>query len=290
MVAADTYSKCGVPPRMMTPRATTASAPPAKAAWAATASSNDPGTRTRLCAAPDSSSTRWALVIMAFVIVSCQVPATMTTRRPLPSMGVDGVVLPIQFTMLLAGILGVISVTGEYSTGMIRSTLTAVPRRGMVLAAKAVVMAVLMFVASMVIFFAAALVVTPMLAGTSSAIDWSDVEGTILPILASSASMAVFSLIGVAVGFLLRSGAGAIAAVVGLLFVLPIVAQMFSMAGEGWRWVTDLALYLPSSAAQFAIIPSADAPLDGTSASLTLVAWVAGTMLAAWGVLRTRDA
>jgi ABC-2 type transport system permease protein len=235
-------------------------------------------------------STWWSIGIVAVLTIgiAAMVAAALGDGPGFP--GIQAVVLPIQFTMLLAGILGVISVTGEYSTGMIRSTLTAVPRRGMVLAAKAVVMAVLMFVASLVIFFAAALVVTPMLAGSASAIDWSDVEGTILPILASSASMAVFSLIGVAVGFLLRSGAGAIAAVVGLLFVLPIVAQMFTMAGEAWQWITDLAVYLPSSAAQFAIIPSADAPLDGTSAYLTLAAWVAGTMLAAWGVLRTRDA
>ena len=43
---------------------------------------------------------------------------------------IQAVVMPIQFTMLLAGIIGAISVTGEYSTGMIRSTLAAVPVRG----------------------------------------------------------------------------------------------------------------------------------------------------------------
>lgn len=235
-------------------------------------------------------STWWSIGIVGVLTVGIALMVASALGEAPGFPGIQAVVLPIQFTMLLAGILGVISVTGEYSTGMIRSTLTAVPRRGGVLAAKAVVMAVVMFIASLMIFFAAALAVSPILADSPSALDWSDFEGTILPILAASASMAVFSLIGVAIGFVLRSGAGAIAATVGLLFVLPIVTQMFSMAGEAWQWVTDLAVYLPSSAAQFAIIPNAEAPLDGTGAWLTLGAWVVGTMLAAWAVLRTRDA
>ncbi len=46
---------------------------------------------------------------------------------------------PTQFTILLAGVIGAIAVTGEYSTGMIRSTFTAQPRRGAVLVAKSIV-------------------------------------------------------------------------------------------------------------------------------------------------------
>lgn len=235
-------------------------------------------------------STWWSVAITAALTIGIAVLIALAVGEVPGFTGITAVIMPIQFTMLLAGILGVISVTGEYSTGMIRSTLTAVPARGVVLAAKAVVMALVLFFTSLAIFLAAAVVVSPIFADTAGAIDWASFDGTYLPILVASASMAAFALIGVALGFVLRSGAGAIAAVVGLLFVLPIVAQMFAMAGEAWKWVLDAGNYLPMAAAQFAILPSEQAPVDANTAYLTLAAWVVGGLLAAWAVLRTRDA
>lgn len=235
-------------------------------------------------------STWWSIGITAVLTVGIAVMIAFAVGETPGFNGIAAVIMPIQFTMLLAGILGVISVTGEYSTGMIRSTLTAVPQRGVVLAAKAVVMGVVLFVASLLIFFAAAAAAGPILSANGSAIDWASFDGTYLPIIVASASMAVFALIGVGLGFILRSGAGAIAAVVGLLFVMPIVVSMFAMAGEAWQWVLDAGNYLPMAAAQFAIMPNPDAPLDANAAYLTLVAWVAASLLGAWAVLRTRDA
>src|SRR3546814_12550304 len=104
--------------------------------------------------------------------------------------------------MLLAGILGVIAVTGEYSTGMIRSTLTADPIRGSVLAAKALVVAVLMFVTSLITFVVAALVVTPVLGSRDIGIAWEVPGDSVLPLLGAAFSMAVFALIGAAFGSL----------------------------------------------------------------------------------------
>ncbi len=137
---------------------------------------------------------------------------------------------------------------------MIRSTLTANPVRGSVLAAKSTVLAVFMFLSSLVIFAIAALAVTLIVAPRDQSIDWSDPSASILPIVVASLSMAVFALIGVSFGFILRSGAGAIAATVGVLFVLPIVASFFSFAGEAWAWVIEASSYLPVAAAQAAIM------------------------------------
>ena len=237
-------------------------------------------------------STWWSLAITAAMTVgiALMIAAAMTVPD-MPGMpGAMIAVMPIQFTMLLAGILGVIAVTGEYSTGMIRSTLTAVPARGVVLAAKSVVIGGVLFVASLIIFATALLAIAPIVATGASPIDWSDFEATYAPILLASGAMAIFALIGVGFGFVLRSGAGAIAATVGLLFVLPIVATMFSMAGEAWLWVIDLSYYLPSNAAQIAITGNTDAPISLTAAYVTLGAWALGSLLAAWAVLRTRDA
>jgi ABC-2 type transport system permease protein len=233
-------------------------------------------------------STWWSIAITAVLTIGI----AMLIAQAIDVPGFDpinAVVMPIQFTMLLAGILGAISVTGEYSTGMIRSTLSANPVRGSVLAAKATVLAAFLFVSSLIIFGAAALAVSVVVSGREQSIDWSDASASLLPILVSSLAMAVFALIGVAFGFILRSGAGAIAATVGLLFVLPIVANFFAFAGETWKWVLDAATYLPVAAAQSAILPDG-ATLEGPVPYLTLAGWVVAGMLGAWAVLRTRDA
>lgn len=233
-------------------------------------------------------STWWSIGIVA--VLTAGIAVLIAQAVDVPGFEpIQAVVMPIQFTMLLAGILGAISVTGEYSTGMIRSTLAATPRRGAVLAAKAVVVALFMFVASLLIFSAAALAVSAVVATREQSIDWSEPSASFLPIIVSSLAMAVFALIGVAFGFVLRSGAGAIAATVGLLFVLPIVANFFMLAGEPWAWVMDAANYLPVAAAQSAILTDG-AALETPVAYLTLGAWVVAGMLGAWAVLRTRDA
>ncbi len=233
-------------------------------------------------------STWWSIGITAILTVGIAALIAQSMNAP-GYGGIQAVVSPIQFTMLLAGVLGAIAVTGEYSTGMIRSTLTAVPVRGLVVTAKAVVVALLLFVSSLVIFLIAAVVITPILETKDAALDWSDPQNSLLPILAAAVSMAVFALIGLAFGFMLRSGAGAIAATVGLLFIVPIVMSMFAMPGAGWEWLADVTAHLPMIAAQSAILPQ-ETGISAGEAYLTLGLWVAGGMLGAWTALRTRDA
>ena len=198
---------------------------------------------------------------------------------------VMAIVMPMQFTMLVAGILGAIAVTGEYSTGMIRSTFTAEPRRGAVLGAKAIVVAVVMALATALTYLVAILLTAPILGGAG--IDWSDAAQSWVPLGAGVFAMAMFALIGLGFGFIIRNGAGAIAATVGVLFVLPIVLNMFVFAGESWQWIVDLGQYLPMAAAQMATTPAGDDVLRGI---LTLAAWPAALLLGAWAALRTRDA
>lgn len=244
-------------------------------------------------------STWWSIgvVVVLSIGLSLLVAAAISTSAQISadngisgtdSLGVSAVVAPLQFTMLLAGALGAIAITGEYSTGMIRSTLAAEPRRGAVLAAKALVVALLLAATSLVTFGISAIVTAPLLGDIR--IDWSNPELSTLPILYGSLSMAAFALIGLSFGFLLRSGPGAIAATVGLLFVLPIVAAIFSVGGDDWKWIRDLAEYLPANAAQFLTSPGSEYGLSDPVALLTLGGWVAAGLLGAWAVLRTRDA
>lgn len=236
-------------------------------------------------------STWWSIGLTALVTIG--VGALIARSMNVPGFtGIHTVVSPVQFTMLLAGILGAITVTGEYGTGMIRSTLTAVPVRGAVLLAKAIVVASAMFLASLAIFVAAAVAVTPLLSD-DTAIDWASFGDTWMPLIAASLSMSVFALIGLSFGFLLRSGAGAIAATVGVLFVLPIVVSLFATPDPDWAWVAEVAHYLPTYASNtviFATITVSSDPAPAAPAAAALAAWAAGGLLLAWGVFRSRDA
>lgn len=230
-------------------------------------------------------STWWSLGITAALSIGISMMIAGASSSFGPGFpAVSAILMPIQFTMLVAGILGAIVITGEYSTGMIRSTLTAEPRRGAVVAAKAVVIAALMAVVTVVTYVIAIVATAPLLA---QGIDWSEPSLSIVPLAYGVLSMVAFTLIGLGFGFIVRNGAGAIASTVGVLFVLPIVVTMFTMAGEGWRWIVDLGRYLPMNAASTLTAPGAE---DIVPALLALAGWTLIPLLIGWGVLRTRDA
>lgn len=232
--------------------------------------------------------TWWSVVIVAAITIGIAFIVVSAMSGPVDNI-MMAVLMPVQFTMLIAGILGVISVTGEYSTGMARSTFTANPVRGSVLVAKAVVLGAFMFVVSLVIFGIAAVGISPIAASKDMAVDWADPSRTILPILAASAAMALFALLGVGLGFLLRSGAGAIAVTVGILFILPTVLQLMGMWLHDLTWVGDLVNYLPASVTPNVIMPSDGAALSVPVSWVVLAAWPAAALLGSWAVLRARD-
>lgn len=232
--------------------------------------------------------TWWSVGIVAVLTIGIAFIVTSAMSPPVDNI-VMAVVMPVQFTMMLAGILGVISVTGEYSTGMVRSTFTANPVRGAVLAAKAVTLGAFMFVVSLAIFLIAAIGISPLAASKDIALEWADPTKVVLPILAASAAMGLFALLGVGMGFLLRSGAGAIAITVGILFVLPVVISLLGALMHDIEWVAKLADYVPSTAAQYAILPADGMPLSPAAAWAALVAWPAAALLGAWAVARGRD-
>lgn len=231
-------------------------------------------------------STWWSLGIAAALQVGIALMIAAASRgfgEGYPA--VSAIVAPTQFTMLVAGILGAIVITGEYSTGMIRSTLTAEPRRGTVLVAKAIVVALVMAVSTIVMLGVSLAVTIPVFG--ADGVEWSDPAFSTVPLAYTVLAMVAFALIGLAFGFIIRNGAGAIAATVGLLFVLPIVSSLFTMAGDGWRWVVDAADHLPMMAAQAVTTPGMT---DLTQGTIDLIAWPAVGLILAWALLRLRDA
>lgn len=230
-------------------------------------------------------STWWSLAITAVLSIGISLmiaAAAQTFEGSFPAASV--ILAPTQFTMLVAGVLGAIVVTGEYSTGMIRSTLTAEPRRGAIVVAKAVVVSVLMALTTVVIYAVAIAVTAPIL---SEGLDWSEPAQSIIPLAYGVLSMVSFTLLGLGFGFIIRNGAGAIAATVGVLFVLPIVFGLFAMAGESWAWVTELSEYLPMNASSMLSAPGAEEVLPSL---LALLGWAVIPPVLGWVVLRSRDA
>ena len=143
---------------------------------------------------------------------------------------------------LAIGVLGVMAVTGEYSTGMIRATISAVPRRLPVLWAKLAVFAVTVFVAMGICSLIAFEIGQAALASTHHSATLSS-PGALRAVIGTALYLSVLALLGIGLGFLIRNTAGAIAALFGMLLVLPVVAQ--ALPGH---LANDVTKFLPMPA------------------------------------------
>jgi len=130
----------------------------------------------------------------------------------------------LTIAQLAIAVLGTLVITSEYGTGLIRTTLTAVPRRGRLLAAKATVFAVVALVAGEIIAFAAFFIGQAAMGSSAphAALGQPDV---LRAVIGAGLYLALIGLLSVGVGTLLRNTAAAVSAMVALLFVLPGVVQ-----------------------------------------------------------------
>lgn len=195
---------------------------------------------------------------------------------------IDPALVGVNLAQLAVGVLGVLLVTGEYATGMIRATLTAVPTRLPVLAAKAGLYAVVTFVLTLFASVAAFLLAQPFLGSRGA-----DLGAAELPraLLGTAGYLTAIGLLAVALGFLLRNTAGGIATLVALLLVVPPLGLFLPSA-----WQDRLLPYLPSYAgsAVFTVQPQPDL-LSPTGGALVLLTWAVVPLALAAVALRRRD-
>jgi ABC-2 type transport system permease protein len=190
------------------------------------------------------------------------------------------------FGQLVVAVLGVLVITGEYSTGMIRSTLAAVPNRLPALAAKAVVLFAVTFVMATISAVGAFFVASAVFADSGIGANLLDAS-VILPILGAGLYLALVALFALGVGTILRSSAGGIATVVGVLLVLPLVLQMIPA-----DWVQDVLPYVLSNAGHslFADTSAAADAVPFWENLLIVLGWVGASIAGATVLLKRRDA
>lgn len=191
----------------------------------------------------------------------------------------------VPFAMIALGVLGVLTASGEYTTGLIRSTLAAVPTRLPVLWAKAAVYGALAFLVGTVGAFAAFFIAGGILSDYSIAMDLSD-AGVVRSLFGVGAYLGLVGMAGVALGALLRSTAGGISALVGTFMLLPSLVMLLP---ESWR--DDITKYLPSTAGEsiFALEQQAGA-LSAGAGLLVLAGWTALALGGAAYRMRRSDA
>jgi ABC-2 type transport system permease protein len=271
-------------------------------------------------------STYWTLGALFIVSVGLGIAITAGTaanfaNNPGNKAGFDATQVSLgaffELGQLIIAVLGAMVITSEYSTGMIRTSLTAQPRRGVVYAAKAIVFTavtlVISFVTAFVAFFvgqaiysskgvSASLFHTVTIpananvtcnpnSGCTAAFSGTDVitASTVLTaIIGTALFVTIVALIAFGVGSILRHTAGAIATVIALLFIVPILEQTLP---NDWRW--DIMRFLPDAATRVISVT-----VGGTNPHLWS-AWPQLGVTALWAAVlvgigaylfRTRDA
>src|ERR1700677_2424290 len=270
-------------------------------------------------------STYWTLGALFFVSVGLGIAITAGTaanfaNNPGNKAGFDATQASLgaffELGQLIIAVLGAMVITSEYSTGMVRTSLTAQPRRGVVYAAKAIVFRAVTLVISVVTAFIAFFVgqaiysskgvsaslfhtvTVPANANvncgpggctaTFSGTDVITASAVLTAIIGTALFVTIVALIAFGVGSIVRHTAGAIAIVIALLFIVPILEQTLP---NDWRW--DIMRFLPDAATRVISVT-----VGGTNIHLWS-AWPQLGVTAVWAAVlvgvgaflfRTRDA
>jgi ABC-2 type transport system permease protein len=261
-------------------------------------------------------STMWCYLIMAAVtiglgfVLAVAGPAAFGNddsgaipAETQQAIWLQAATLGIGFTQLVTVVLGALVITGEYGTGMIRSTFAVVPARLPALAAKALVFGLVTFTVGLVSIVATAVLTAPLLPASGIHPDFGD-QSVWMGWLGGAGYLTLIGLLAMAIGAIIRVSAGGIAAGLGLVLVLPAVLQVVSRL-TGAAWAQSISAILPSAAGgrMYSYPVDTDAPaapgvgqiadgivLEPWQGLLVLVTWVAVMFILAATLLKRRDA
>jgi hypothetical protein len=187
--------------------------------------------------------------------------------------------LGVHFGVLALGVLGVLLITGEYSTGMIRSTMTAVPKRLPVLWAKTGVYALVALIVSVPAVFIAFFAGQAILSGQHIQIAFSH-PGVPLAVLGAAIALTLLGLFAMGLGAMMRNTAAGIASFAGIVFVVPPLVTVLPSS-----IANSIIPYLPSSAGDASMAISQHAHTLSPGAALAVLAGYAAATIAVAAVL-----
>ena len=196
-------------------------------------------------------STYWTLLMLLAVSVgigaaiSAVSASGWSTTPPAARTPLDATQLSIAGLLVLGQlvivVLGALVLTAEYSTGMIRTSLIAMPRRIVLYVAKAVAFAAVALVVSLVTAFIAFYLGQSLLASTHQSATLAG-PGVLRAVIGSALYITLCGLFAFAAAAIIRNTAGTITAMIGLLFVIPVLVNLLPHS-----WGNDLVRWLPSS-------------------------------------------
>jgi ABC-type transport system involved in multi-copper enzyme maturation permease subunit len=203
-------------------------------------------------------------------------------------------------TLAMMVVLGVLFITTEYRRGMIRTSLTARPRRGQILAAKAIVIGGVTFVSGLVATAVTVPLTTHLLIANGNLMHPTPWLTELRVIAGTAALLAVAAVLALAVGTILRRSAGAVAAVI-VLIVLPYIVSTAGVLPAGpSQWLLRLTpaagFAIQQSLIEYPQVSHAYAPAFGFyplapwSGFAVLCAYAAVALGVAHHLLRRRDA
>jgi len=233
-------------------------------------------------------STYWTLLIAAVtsIGISAAVALTFVTQPSAGRPRIDPLLpgfLSLEYAVVAAGVLGVLSFGSEHASGLIRTTFAAVPRRRAVLAAKAAVAGTVTLIAGELLCFASFFLVQAILSGKHLGVSLSR-PGVAGAVLGEGVLLSVCAMLGLGLGAMIRHTAGAVAALFGLLFLPAIVGLLPA------PWNDRIGRFTLVYAAQQVAALHARAGLFSPGLSmLVVIAWPAAVLLAAAVLITRRD-
>jgi len=203
-------------------------------------------------------STYWTLLAQAVASIGWAVLACAGTVSHGAGPGFDptgsSLLGQVALGELVIVVLGALVITSEYSTGMIRTSLAVMPRRGVLYAAKAMVFAAVTLTISLVTSFLDFFIGQAILSSKHYNTTLTQ-PGVLRAVLLSAAIVTVFGLLAYGAGAIIRHSAGAITSILGVIFLIPLLAQALPTP-----WFHALVRWLPGGEALTPIARAAAAP------------------------------
>jgi hypothetical protein len=232
-------------------------------------------------------STFWTLLITMVITIGLGVLIALGSSGH-PAADDDWAAISMSglfFGQLVIVVFGAMALTAEYSTGMIRTSLTSQPRRATLFWAKTAIVAAVALAVGLICSFTSFFIAGGIYSGKGIHVALSD-PGVLRAVFGGGLYMMASALLAFGLGALLRHTAGAITASVGLLFVLFILVQFLP-----GNWKTDIGKWIPFDAGMQIIStkPSADM-LSPWAGFAVFAAYAAAAVIGGMIVMHKKDA